>query len=71
MWNVVIFDAETSEMIASSSYDSYDELRDLLVMLNSNGQGVLFWVSLRGPCDAQESQLQALEAIGLTRTAAR
>jgi hypothetical protein len=68
MWNVAIFDAETSELVASGSYDSYDELRDLLIMLSSNGKGVLFWVSLQVPCDAPESQLQALQSLGLTRS---
>ena len=70
MWNVAIFDAEASEMVASASYDSYDELRELLGMLNNNGEGVLFWVSLQLPCDAPESHMQDLEALGLTRTPA-
>jgi hypothetical protein len=67
MWNIAIFDAKTSEKVASASYDSYGELRDLLTMLNCNGQGACFWVSLQVPCDAPESQLQDLEALGLTR----
>jgi hypothetical protein len=29
---------------------------------------VLFWVSLQVPCDAPESQLQALQVLGLTQT---
>jgi hypothetical protein len=69
MWNVAIFDAETAEMIASGSYDSYDELRDLLIMLSSNGKDGLFWVSLQVPCDAPESQLRAIEALGVARMA--